>query len=84
MIIGKPATYLEASGMYENSPNRLLSRDEVEEEFGITRRWLEIAAWRGDGPPMIRLSSRCVRYRRPDIERWLSERCVASTTQELG
>jgi hypothetical protein len=41
---------------------RLLSRDEIEAEYGITRRWLELAAHRGDGPPMHKISRRMVRY----------------------
>lgn len=56
---------------------QLLSRDEIEAEYrGITRRWLELAAHRGDGPPMVRISSRCVRYRRDEFESWLEARTV--------
>lgn len=49
----------------------LLSRDDVESEYGITRRWLELAAWRGEGPPMIKIGNRMVRYRRTEFEAWL-------------
>jgi len=61
----------------DNHSRRLLSRDEVEQEDGLTRRWLELAAWRGDGPPMIRISRKMIRYRRSDLEDWLVERRVA-------
>ena len=37
----------------EINPERLLTRDEVEALFGISRRYLEVSAVRGDGPPMI-------------------------------
>ena len=50
---------------------RLLSRDEIQAEYGITRRWLELAAHRGDGPPMRKISRRMVRYDRAEIEAWL-------------
>jgi hypothetical protein len=47
----------------------------VEAEFGITRRYLELAAWRGDGPPMIKLR-RAVRYKRSDILAWIDARRI--------
>lgn len=50
---------------------RLLNRDEIEAEYGITRRWLELAAHRGDGPPMRKISRRMVRYDRTEFEAWL-------------
>lgn len=53
--------------------NELLSRDDIERETdgGITRRWLELAAHRGEGPPMLKISRRMVRYRRDAFEAWL-------------
>ena len=62
---------------------RLLSRDEVEAEYGITRRWLELAALSGNGPPMIRISRRMVRYQRGVFEDWLAARTVRSTSDEI-
>lgn len=57
----------------------LLSRDDIERETqgGITRRWLELAAWRGEGPPMLKISRRMVRYRRSDFDAWLEGHRVA-------
>ena len=59
----------------------LMSRDqiEIESKGGITRRWLELAAYRGDGPPFIKISRRCVRYRRSDYEAWLAARTVSNS-----
>lgn len=54
---------------------RLLTRDEVEDLFGLSKRWLEVAATRGEGPPIVRISPRMVRYRVSDIEAWI-EGCV--------
>jgi hypothetical protein len=59
---------------------RLISRDDIEREYGLTRRWLELAAVRGDGPPMRRISSRMVRYERDEFENWLVGRRVSSTS----
>lgn len=61
--------------------NELLSRDQIEAEYGLSRRWLELAALRGDGPPMVKISWRMVRYRRADFEAWLDARTVRSTSE---
>ena len=34
----------------------------------------------GDGPPFIRISARCIRYRRLDLKAWADERLVTSTS----
>lgn len=62
----------------EKAGKRLLSRDEIESEYGITRRWLELAAHRGDGPPMRKISRRMVRYDRTEFEAWLDAQRVDS------
>ncbi len=64
----------------ELNPERLLTRDEVEALFGISRRYLEVSAVRGDGPPMIRVGSRMVRYRVRDFREWIDGNRVASTS----
>jgi predicted DNA-binding transcriptional regulator AlpA len=52
----------------------LLTRQEVEARYGLSKRFLEISAHRGDGPPMLRIGRRMVRYRVADIESWLDAR----------
>ncbi len=59
----------------------LLSRDDIQTQYGLTRRWLELAALRGDGPPYLRISRRLVRYRRADFERWLAN-CQRTNTAD--
>lgn len=63
------------------SDDELLSRDDIERETngGITRRWLELAAHRGDGPPFLKISRRMVRYRRGEFRRWLDAQRVGAT-----
>ncbi len=64
----------------ELNPERLLTRDEVASIFGISRRYLEVSAVRGDGPPMIRVGSRMIRYRVRDLSSWIDASRVASTS----
>lgn len=64
------------------SHNALLSREEIEVEYGLGRRWLELAALRGDGPPMVKISTKMVRYRRAEFEAWLDARTVHSTSEQ--
>jgi len=45
---------------------RLLSRDEVEERFGVTKRFLELCVIDGKGPKLIKIG-RCARYRPSDV-----------------
>ena len=63
------------------NPNQLLSRAEVFGEFGLTRRWLELAALTGDGPPYVRISRRLVRYQRAVLQAWIAARTRTSTSQ---
>ncbi len=62
---------------------RLLSRREVAEHFNISRRWLEIAAVRGGGPPMIKIG-RLVRYSVADLRSWIDAQRVQSTSDEAS
>ena len=67
-------------GQMPPNPNQLLSRDEVEGEYGLTRRWLELAALNGNGPPFVKVSGRMVRYQRGVLERWIADRTRSSTS----
>ncbi|MEQ1610491.1 MAG: AlpA family transcriptional regulator [Hyphomonadaceae bacterium] len=63
--------------MNSDPSTRLLSRDDVEEKYGpcLTRRWLELAAHKGEGPPMVKRARR-VFYRQSEIEAWLAANTV--------
>ena len=61
----------------------LLSRAEVEVRFGLTRRFLEVSAVRGDGPPFIKIN-RAVRYRVGDLREWIESHRVNSTSEVAG
>ena len=62
------------------SEDMLLSRAEVEVHFGLTRRFLEVSAVRGDGPPFIKIN-RSVRYRTGDLREWIKSHQVKSTSE---
>ena len=63
------------------NPNKLLTRNEVQEEFGIPRQWLEKAALSGECPPYVRLANRMIRYQRRVLEAWIAGRTFVSTEQ---
>ena len=63
--------------------DRLLTRAEVHTHYGITQRFLEVAAVKGGGPTMIKIG-RSVRYRVMDLRDWIEAHRVASTSQEAG
>ena len=65
------------------SPDRLLTRAEVEVSFGLSRRFLEVSAVRGGGPPMVKIG-RSVRYQAGDVRTWIEARRVDSTSQGAG
>jgi len=45
-------------------------------------RTLESWRLKGGGPPFVRISRRSVRYRRSDLEQWIEDRVVTSTSEE--
>ena len=56
--------------MNHESSDRLMTRQEVEERFGISKRFLEISATRKMGPTLVRIG-RSVRYSAADIQDWI-------------
>lgn len=63
--------------------DKLLTRAEVQTHFGLSQRFLEISAVRGDGPPMVKIG-RSVRYLVADLRQWIEARRVNSTSQEVA
>jgi predicted DNA-binding transcriptional regulator AlpA len=61
--------------MQDPNSDRLLSRTEVEDRFGITKRFLEVATMRSTGPKFVRIG-RSVRYRVKDLEAWIDDNTV--------
>lgn len=55
----------------------LLEPKTLAKMLGLTVRALEAWRLRGEGPSFIRISSRCIRYRRQDVEAWLAARFIS-------
>ena len=49
--------------------------------LGFTPRCLQNWRYRGGGPRFLRISSRCVRYRRVDLREWSEDQLRANTTE---
>jgi predicted DNA-binding transcriptional regulator AlpA len=61
----------------------LLNEDEAGRAIGLTARFLTERRRTGDGPPYVRISSRCVRYRPEDIAAW-AESLLRTSTSDSG
>ncbi len=48
--------------------------------LGFSERTMQGMRYRGGGPRYIRLSSRCIRYRRSDLREWAEQRLRTSTS----
>lgn len=60
----------------------LLTEKEAAEAIGLTPRFLQDRRLKGGGPPFVRISARCVRYRPEDLETWAVERLRHSTSED--
>lgn len=60
----------------------LLTEQEAAQAIGLTPRFLIERRRTGDGPPFVKISTRCVRYRPEDIRAWASERLRTSTSDD--
>jgi predicted DNA-binding transcriptional regulator AlpA len=61
--------------MKSEKDERLLTRDQVEDRFGIPKRFLEISVMTGDGPSIVRIG-RSVRYRPLDVIAWIGKQTI--------
>lgn len=59
------------SGLIRADPDGAIK--DVEEVFGISKQFLELAALRGDGQPIVRIG-RSVRYWPADVPAWIASR----------
>lgn len=64
-------------------PGELLTRAQIEREFGLRTSYLEKLAHTGGGPCYLKLGRRIVRYRRSDLEQWLDAHKVRNTSDTL-
>ena len=62
------------SGPDPDAHEPLLRQSEAAQILNVSPRTLEAWRWRGGGPRYLRLTSRCIRYRRSDLETWERDR----------
>ena len=63
-----------------NEQDGLLTAQEAAAYLGLTPRFLEMRRFNGNGPPYIRISSRCVRYLQSDLQAWVEDLRRTSTS----
>lgn len=61
----------------------LINQNGAAEFVGLKPRGLEAMRQRGEGPKFVRVSSRCIRYRRIDLREW-SESLLRTSTSDPG
>ncbi len=61
----------------------LLNEREVARIIGTTPRFLQQRRQAGTGPRFLRLSHRCVRYRKSDIDAWLDSLARDSSSDKI-
>ena len=61
---------------------RLLTQREAATAMRLSERTLERLRLQGGGPLFVK-AGRAVRYRETDLEAWIAQRVVSSTSQEL-
>ena len=67
--------------MKDNTRDTYLTTEQAGEYFGLTDRAMAERRRRGDGPPFVRLSATCVRYRLSDLEQYAAERTFSSNAE---
>jgi predicted DNA-binding transcriptional regulator AlpA len=58
----------------EKDPDELLNDDRVGKIIGKSPGAVRQMRYMGDGPPVVRLGPRTVRYRRSDVLAWIDSR----------
>lgn len=62
--------------------DQILSSKELEQLTGLKRRFWESRRIKGDSPPFIRISDKCIRYRWGDVLQWFEQRMRKSTSDQ--
>jgi Helix-turn-helix domain len=74
---------INVSNVSTANPDQHLDESQAAALLGVTVRSLQKWRLTGDGPPFVRMSSRCVRYRVGDLQRW-SASLRRISTSDLG
>ena len=72
---GPPSEIDDPAFWYE-----LIPETEAADFLNVTIRFLQGRRQRGDGPPFVRISARCIKYTRFRCKRWYDARMRSSTS----
>ena len=61
-------------------PDSLIRQEEAALILGVSPRAMENFRYRGRGPSYVKISARCIRYRRSDLRDFIEERVRTSTS----
>lgn len=75
-------TELKTALSFEMADTVALQTKKAAIYIGMNRRYLEDKRIKGGGPKYVRVSARCVLYRKADLDAWLEERIYSSTSEE--
>tara|TARA_R110001599_G_scaffold119825_2_gene290603 strand:- start:5349 stop:5570 length:222 start_codon:yes stop_codon:yes gene_type:complete len=67
----------------QSSSSTLVNEREAASILCYSVRALQNWRHRGGGPDFVKVSSRSVRYRRADLEKWIAARTVSNTSQSI-
>lgn len=79
MLLGHSETRYLPGGIVDD--RILITESEAASLIGLTPRFLQVRRYRGGGPPFVRISHRCVRYRPEDLKAWAAEHLRTSTSE---
>lgn len=65
------------------SNTMLMTEAQAAELLGFAPSTLRDWRYQGDGPRFVRVSARCIRYRRCDLDAWVESRVVTSTSEDV-
>lgn len=67
--------------MHNDNPNQILTTEQAAEYMQVSAATLTTWRCRGGGPPFLNVGSRTVRYRRTDLDEWMSATLRHSTSE---
>jgi predicted DNA-binding transcriptional regulator AlpA len=67
----------------ETNQNLVVNEREAASILCYSVRALQNWRHRGGGPDFVKVSSRSVRYRRTDLDKWITDRTVSNTSQPI-
>lgn len=71
----------EPTALSEDYWNGLISENDAGQFLKLTTRTLQAYRCKGSGPHYIRISARCIRYRRADLQKWIDRRLFQNTSE---